>query len=184
MRGTSSATASNERRHALGGFPARHRPRGGPPPSTELVDAIVQHTRFCAPDEACGLLAVDGPGRPVMAYCLTNVDRAPHRRFTVDPVEHYRAMRHAEANGWVIGGSFHSHPRGRAVPSSVDIADAFDPSWWYVVVGPASGPAVRVFRIVDGMVSEAWATDGPAWGAGESETPPDDPHPRRAGQLR
>ena len=63
-------------------------------------------------------------------------------------------MRHAEANGWAIGGSFHSHPRGRAVPSPVDVAAALDPTWWYVVAGPASRPEVRAYRIVDGMVAE------------------------------
>ncbi len=141
------------------------------PPSAalhpELVAAIVQHMRFCAPDEACGLLAVDASGEPVMAYCLTNVDHSPRRRFTVDPAEHFRAMRHAEANGWAIGGSFHSHPRGRAVPSPVDVAAALDPTWWYVVAGPASRPEVRAYRIVEGMVADAWAADGPASGVGE-----------------
>jgi proteasome lid subunit RPN8/RPN11 len=153
------------------GMPAQPSAAGRPPAAglhPELVAAIVQHTSFCAPEEACGLLGVDAGGEPVMAYCLTNVDRSPRRRFTVDPAEHFRAMRHAEANGWTIGGSFHSHPRGRAVPSPVDVAAALDPGWWYVVAGPASRPEVRAFRIVDGIVDDAWPADGPASGATES----------------
>jgi proteasome lid subunit RPN8/RPN11 len=150
-------------------FPPGRRPVAGLDP--ELVAAIVQHMKFCAPEEACGLLGVDAGGEPVMAYCLTNVDSSPRQRFTVDPAEHFRAMRHAEANGWTIGGSFHSHPRGRAVPSPVDVAAALDPGWWYVVAGPVSRPEVRAFRIVDGIVDDAWPADGPASGATESGDP-------------
>ena len=152
---------------ADGPAPARS-PRAGALDG-QLVDAMVQHARFCAPDEACGLLAVDRAGTPVMAYCLSNVHTSPRHRFTVDPVEHYRAMRHAEGNGWAIGGSFHSHPMGRAVPSSLDIAGAVDPHWWYAVVGPVSRPEVRVFRIVGGVADEVWAS-GP-WPDGRSAPP-------------
>ena len=148
---------------ADGPAPARS-PRAGALDG-QLVDAMVQHARFCAPDEACGLLAVDRAGTPVMAYCLSNVHTSPRHRFTVDPVEHYRAMRHAEGNGWAIGGSFHSHPMGRAVPSSLDIAGAVDPHWWYAVVGPVSRPEVRVFRIVGGVADEVWASG--RWPGGE-----------------
>ncbi|MBA2337992.1 MAG: M67 family metallopeptidase [Acidimicrobiia bacterium] len=116
--------------------------------------AIIQHTRYCAPDEACGLLGVDGDGSVVIAYCLPNVHSQRRRRFTVDPAGHYRAMRHAEAHGWSIGGSFHSHPGGPAIPSPTDIAGAFDPTWWYVIAGPLPRPEVRVYRIVAGVVTE------------------------------
>ncbi|MGI8822022.1 MAG: M67 family metallopeptidase [Acidimicrobiia bacterium] len=134
----------------------------------DISAAIAQHTRFCAPLEACGLLAVDADKVPVLAYCLTNVDRSPHRRFTVDPAEHFRAMRHAEANGWTIGGSFHSHPGGKATPSSTDIAAAFDPTWWYVVAGPLPAPSVRVYRIVAGVATEAvpGSLTAAGWSAG------------------
>lgn len=117
--------------------------------AAEIVAAMVQHARFADPDEACGLLAVDPTGDVTMVYCCTNIDASPYR-YTVDPVEHYHAWRHAEARGWDIGGVFHSHPRGEPVPSATDVARALDPRWWYVVVG---GEAVRAFRI-DGEVHE------------------------------
>ena len=119
----------------------------------QIRDAIVAHARFCAPNEACGLLAADEQGCLRMAYCLTNVDFSP-RRFTVDPTEHYNAMRHAERHGWSIVGSFHSHPAALAVPSATDVARALDPEWWYLVAGPLPEPDVRAYRIVDGSVTE------------------------------
>jgi proteasome lid subunit RPN8/RPN11 len=120
----------------------------------EIVDAVVAHARFIYPEEACGLLAVDAAGAVRMAYCLTNRDRSPYR-FTVDPTEHYRAWKHAELNGWDIGGVFHSHPSSAAYPSATDIARALDPEWRYVIVGLADPgtPEVRVFAIRDGAVS-------------------------------
>lgn len=109
----------------------------------------MQHARFCAPEEACGLLAIDEAGVVRMVYCCTNVEASP-LRFTVDPEEHLNAWRHADARGWDIGGVFHSHPRAEAWPSPTDIERAPDPMWWYVIVG---GDGVRAFRI-DGTARE------------------------------
>lgn len=121
----------------------------------QVKDAMIQHGRFAAPEEACGLLAVDAGGDVRMVYCCTNVDRSSVR-FTVSPHEHYHAWKHAERSGWTIGGVFHSHTQSAAVPSSTDIAGALDPSWINVVVGPMSdaAPDVRAYRIVDGTVEE------------------------------
>ncbi len=89
-----------------------------------------------------------------MAYATTNVERS-RVRFTVSPLEHYGANRHAENQGWSIGGSFHSHPTSAAFPSARDIAGALDPDWLYLVVGMGNGfPEVRGFRIREYMVDE------------------------------
>jgi len=122
----------------------------------EMVAAMVAHARFTAPEEACGLLAADAGGRWRMVYCLTNREGSPYR-FTVDPNEHYRAMRHAERNGWEIAGVFHSHPKSAAAPSATDVAGALDPDWLYVIVSlqRPDVPEVRSFRIRDGVVDSA-----------------------------
>jgi proteasome lid subunit RPN8/RPN11 len=112
----------------------------------QIRDAIVAHAHFCAPFEACGLLAFDRAAALRMAYCLTNVDRS-RTRFTVDPNEHFRAIRHAERNGWVIAGVFHSHPASAARPSPADIAGATVSGWLHVVAGPLPDPEVRGFAI-------------------------------------
>lgn len=128
---------------------------------SQIKQAFVAHARFCHPEEACGLLAVDGAGRIQMAYATTNVDQS-RVRFTVAPKEHFGAIRHAESRGWSIGGSFHSHPESGAFPSAHDVAGALDPGWLYVVIGLGGGlPDVRGFRIREYMVDEVALVDVP-----------------------
>jgi proteasome lid subunit RPN8/RPN11 len=106
---------------------------------------MVAHCLDALPNEGCGLFAVDG-GRVVEFYPTDNSDRSP-RRFTVPPEQHYAALEAATSNGWALGGSFHSHPGGRARPSPADIAGALDPDWVYIVIGLRSEPEVRGWRI-------------------------------------
>lgn len=120
----------------------------------QIREAMVWHARNCLPEEGCGLLASDG-SVITMVYPLTNAE-ASATRFTIEPVEHFRALRHAESRGWEIAGVFHSHPTTTAYPSATDVRLAPDPGWLYVVIGMAApdAPEVRAFRIVDGSVSE------------------------------
>jgi [CysO sulfur-carrier protein]-S-L-cysteine hydrolase len=128
----------------------------------EIVQAMFAHAVWSSPDEACGLVAMDDDGDVKMVFCLTNVDASEHR-FTIDPVEHYGCIRYAEANGWHIGGVFHSHTRSDAYPSDADIAGGGDPDWLQVIVGPVVGPSptIRVFRFDGGHVSEVSVTVEP-----------------------
>jgi proteasome lid subunit RPN8/RPN11 len=130
------------------------------PINVQMHEAMVSHARFCLPEEACGLIAMDSDNLPRMVYAMTNVDRSPSR-FTVSPKEHFGAIRHAESRGWTISGSFHSHPESAAFPSARDIDGALDPEWLYVIVGLGDGaPEVRGFRIRDYEVAEVafWET--------------------------
>ncbi len=126
----------------------------------QICEAIVAHARFAYPEEGCGLLAsgVDGTGAVSdlrMAYCLTNATRSP-TRYTVAPNEHFRAMRHAEANGWELSGVFHSHTHSAPYPSPTDVAGALEPDWLYVIVGPTDveSPEIRAYWIRDGKIIE------------------------------
>lgn len=121
----------------------------------EIRRAMVAHALFCDPEEACGLLAADEEGRLCMAYCLGNADRSPVT-YRLDPQEHFRALRHAEANGWHLAGVFHSHTHSPARPSPTDVAQAFEPDWLYVLVSleDRDAPEVRGFWIRDGKVEE------------------------------
>jgi proteasome lid subunit RPN8/RPN11 len=121
----------------------------------DIHRAMVAHALFCHPEEACGLLAADEGGRLRMAYCLSNADRSP-AAYTLDPQEHFRALRHAEAYGWHLAGVFHSHPASPAYPSPTDLARALEPGWLYVLVSleDREAPAVRGFWIRDGRVEE------------------------------
>lgn len=114
----------------------------------QVAEAILAHARACSPDECCGLLAVDPAGRIRFAYPLTNASPSPVT-FTIDPEEHLAALLHAERNGWEIGGLFHSHPRGPARPSLLDVRNAPDRRWLYAV---SDLEKVRLFRIDGGVV--------------------------------
>jgi proteasome lid subunit RPN8/RPN11 len=117
-------------------------------PSAALA-AIDAHFRFCLPEECCGLLA--GVGREVrFVYPLTNVAHSA-TAFTIDPVEHFRAWKHAEGAGWELIGAFHSHPQGPSILSLTDLALAAEPDWLYLVV--TSG-GLRAFAVADRRADE------------------------------
>jgi proteasome lid subunit RPN8/RPN11 len=80
---------------------------------------------------------------------------ASAKLYEVDPVQHLRADRDAEANGMVIMGVFHSHTHTDAYPSPTDVAQAPDPDWHYVLVSLRDTlPMLRSYRIVGGRIDE------------------------------
>jgi [CysO sulfur-carrier protein]-S-L-cysteine hydrolase len=116
---------------------------------------MVGHAYDGLPDEACGLLA----GPPGTARCTafypTRNAAASARVYTVDPMDHLRADRDAEARGLEIIGVMHSHTHTDAYPSPTDVEQAPDPAWHYVIVSlRQEAPVLRSFRIVDGRISE------------------------------
>ena len=125
-----------------------------------VVDDIVAHAVDGYPYEACGLLA----GRPATGTETDTVERfyrcrnaaGSARVYTVDPGDHLRAERDAEAHKWEITGVVHSHTHTEAFPSPTDVAQAPDPAWHYVIVSlrDEASPALRSYRIVDGEVTE------------------------------
>ena len=125
----------------------------------QIREAMIAHARFCYPDEACGLLAADETGRFRMVYALTNAAASP-TTYTIDPTEHFRAMRHAERNGLRLAGAFHSHTHTAAYPSPTDVALAPEPDWLYVVVSlaDAGAPGLGAFRIRGGAITEEQVT--------------------------
>jgi [CysO sulfur-carrier protein]-S-L-cysteine hydrolase len=121
----------------------------------EAFEAMVRHARTSAPEEACGLFAIDEEGVVRMVYCLSNADRSA-TSYTIDPDEHFHAWNHARRNGWDIGGVFHSHPASAPVPSPADL-DGLDPDWVSVILG-ATG--VRAYRVRDGIATEVLVESG------------------------
>jgi len=116
---------------------------------------IVGHCLSGLPDEACGLLGGDPvSGAVVTCYPTRNVAGSA-KLYTVDPGEHLRADRDAEAKGTAIMGVFHSHTHTDAYPSPTDVAQAPDPEWHYVLVSLRdTHPMVRSFRITGGRIDE------------------------------
>lgn len=108
----------------------------------DIADAMHRHAETAQPNEACGLLA--GSGRDVcFFYPLANVDARPDR-YTLDPAGHVKALHHADERGWELIGVFHSHPVSPAVPSPIDLAQALEPDWLYVIHG---SDGLRAWRL-------------------------------------
>jgi proteasome lid subunit RPN8/RPN11 len=123
--------------------------------SRAVHDQMVAHCLIGLPDEACGLLGGD-PDDGLAATCYPTRNLAASAKlYTVDPKEHLRADRDAEAAGGAIIGVFHSHTHTEAYPSPTDVTQAPDPSWHYVLVSLRdTEPMVRSYRIVDGTIEE------------------------------
>jgi proteasome lid subunit RPN8/RPN11 len=117
--------------------------------------ALVGHAYDGLPLEACGLLGGDaGSATATIFYPCAN-EAASSRVYTLDPRDHLRAERDAEARGLEILGVVHSHTHTEAYPSATDVAQAPDPTWHYVIVSlRAEAPVTRSYRIVDGSVTE------------------------------
>jgi [CysO sulfur-carrier protein]-S-L-cysteine hydrolase len=107
------------------------------------------------PLEACGLLGGDpATGKVDVFYPCHNAAQSS-RVYTVDPRDHLRADRDAEARGLEIIGVMHSHTHTEAYPSPTDVEQAPDPGWHYVIVSlKREAPVLRSFRLVDGSVTE------------------------------
>jgi proteasome lid subunit RPN8/RPN11 len=95
-----------------------------------------------SPHEVCGLL-FGSPQRIDAAQRCRNVADHSTDSFEIDPVALLAAHKAARAGGPAIIGCYHSHPGGRAEPSSRDAAAAAaDGALWLIV---ADGEA-RLWR--------------------------------------
>jgi proteasome lid subunit RPN8/RPN11 len=114
---------------------------------------MIGHAYDGYPLEACGLLV--GRGNRVSRFVpCTNV-AASAKVYTVDPLEHLRAERAAEAEGLEVIGVMHSHTHSDPYPSPTDVTQAPDGGWHYVIVGlKREAPETRSYRIVGGTISE------------------------------
>lgn len=114
----------------------------------EAMEAMIQHARSAAPEEACGLFAIDEGSVVTKVYSLTNTQHSAIG-YTIVPEEHYHAWDDARQNGWEIGGVFHSHPSSPAVPSAADLV-GLDPEWVSVILGARE---IRAYRVRDGVAT-------------------------------
>jgi proteasome lid subunit RPN8/RPN11 len=107
------------------------------------------------PNEGCGLIAGQLETGTVHTIFPTANVAASALLYTVDPRDHLRADRAAEAAGDSIIGVFHSHTHTDPYPSPTDVAQAPDPTWHYVLVSFRHElPSLRSYRIIDGAITE------------------------------
>ena len=112
-----------------------------------VLDALVAAAVAGAPLEQCGLL-IGEPDVVRRAHPARNAD-ASTTRYTVEPADHFDALRAARAEGLAVVGAWHSHPAGAAEPSATDTAEA-SADFLYLIVGLAPTPTVRAWQLVDG----------------------------------
>lgn len=105
--------------------------------SPEAYDAIVEHARAAAPEEACGVLGGEyGEDRSVAAVArrAENASPVPEREYEIAPEGQFELMNAIEAEGREVAGFYHSHPRGPRGPSATDEARATWDGYSYLIV--------------------------------------------------
>jgi proteasome lid subunit RPN8/RPN11 len=123
-----------------------------------LLAELIAHAREEAPNECCGVVAVE-PGSPPRAaerYRALNTAASP-LRFEVDGRELLAAMEEIESNGFELGAVYHSHTRSAPYPSQTDINFAVNwPGVEWIIVGLVGGgeAEVRSYLIDGGIVTE------------------------------
>lgn len=106
-----------------------------------------------APDEeVCGLIA-GGSAGVTRYFAITNVAADRTRFFELDPKGQIDALREMRACGEELQAIYHSHPRGPAEPSRLDIErhEYLEAVCLVIAVDP---PALRAFRIREGRAEE------------------------------
>jgi proteasome lid subunit RPN8/RPN11 len=115
--------------------------------------ALVGHALDGYPLEACGLLA--GIGERVERFYPCRNAAESSKIYEIDPRDHLRADRDAEAHGLDLVGVVHSHTHTDPYPSPTDVAEAPDPGWHYAIVSLREAESMlRSYRIVDGRITE------------------------------
>jgi len=122
--------------------------------SRSLYDEIVEHARADAPNECCGVIAVDGDeARHV--YRAENVHASP-LKFEIAPAELLRVYGRISDEDLELGGIYHSHTRSAPYPSQTDIN--FARNWpgvvWIIVGLTGEEPEVRAYEIPEGQVAQ------------------------------
>ncbi|MCL4487399.1 MAG: M67 family metallopeptidase [Chloroflexi bacterium] len=121
----------------------------------EQLEQLIEQARREAPRETCGIIA-GKDGRALMVYPLKNVESEANVRYLADPHEQLHALQDMDEHAWDMLAIYHSHPASPAYPSPIDIARAFYPDAFYLLISlmdPAQA-TVRGFRIAEGEVEE------------------------------
>lgn len=113
----------------------------------ELLQKILAHACYEAPNEVCGWLA--GEGEEIgEVYPVPNVAGDPRTQFFMEPEAQLHAMREIRDRGLDLIGTYHSHPRTAALPSVRDrkLATYAEAAHLVVSLTPP-GPEARLYRI-------------------------------------
>ena len=123
-----------------------------------LLDELIAHAVQEAPNECCGMVAVEPgvPARAARVHRAVNTAASP-LRFEVDGRELLHTIEQIEEDGCELGAIYHSHTRSEPYPSQTDINFAANwPGVEWIIVGLANGqePQARSYLIDDGEIEE------------------------------
>lgn len=121
----------------------------------DILAAMREEAAKTPVQECCGLLA----GRDEIIteiFPATNAHSRPAIAYEIAFLELFRVMKKIREEKLQLLGIYHSHPRGKNVPSATDIERAFYLDTPYFILSPlADAPhPVRAFLIRDGKVTE------------------------------
>ncbi len=126
------------------------------------LQVMFEHALTGYPNEVCGMLAGKS-GAVEKVYTMRNAKPGPDY-YEMEAEEQFRVMNDIRDSGLEMIGLFHSHPTGRAYPSSMDVERAYWPGTQlpnypdavYVIVSlmDRNNPVARGFSIEEGQVSE------------------------------
>ncbi|GBC68789.1 hypothetical protein HRbin01_00474 [archaeon HR01] len=105
------------------------------------MEKIIQHCQQEYPFEACGLmLGREGDERYItdVVKMANSYSGDRHVRYSIDPMEYYRAEMRAAEMKMRIYGVYHSHPDVQARPSAYDL-EHFFPWYSYLIVSVVRG---------------------------------------------
>lgn len=120
--------------------------------SPDLLEQIVEHARREAPNECCGLIAIEGD-EAVDVIPGENTEASPFR-FVIDSRTLLRTTAIEDAGQRI--GIYHSHTRSEPYPSQTDVSQAAHwPGAEWLIIGLAGDePVVRSFVIDGAAVTE------------------------------
>lgn len=108
----------------------------------ELVARLVAFGRD-AREEVCGALLGDD-AHIRQHWPLANCSSRRGDRYFIPAQDVLQVERQAAKVGLVLVGFYHSHPRGQAVPSRTDLANAL-PGYIYIIISATGG--LRLWRL-------------------------------------
>jgi proteasome lid subunit RPN8/RPN11 len=123
--------------------------------------SIVAHLIKELPNEGCGILIGNFVGSYPYELAETKVffptpnEKNSALAYQIPAKSLLEADRLAEKENLEIIGVVHSHTNSDPYPSSTDVQNAFDPSWYYIIVSfRFEHPSLRAYRINNGIISE------------------------------
>src|ERR1700693_1057797 len=119
-----------------------------------IQEAIFSQAFEEDPNECCGLLS--GVGETVSRhYRIRNQDQS-QTTYLMEPKEQFDAFADMRDHQIDLLAIYHSHTHAPAYPSATDVRLAWYPECYYLIISlqDKKNPQMRVFRIIDGKVSE------------------------------